>query len=51
MNATLISANLFESAGDFNLPVVIHVGFQTARYRMLDDARPLRCPTGWTAAR
>jgi hypothetical protein len=29
-------------AGDLNVPVVIHVGFQTSRYMKLDDARPHR---------
>jgi predicted TIM-barrel fold metal-dependent hydrolase len=31
-----------EFAGDHHLPVIIHVGFQTARYMKLDDARPHR---------
>lgn len=33
---------IVESAEDLNLPVVIHVGFQTARHMKLDDARPHR---------
>lgn len=33
---------IVEFAGDNNLPVVIHVGFQTARFMKLDDARPHR---------
>lgn len=33
---------IVEFAGDNNLLVVIHVGFQTAQYMKLDDARPHR---------
>lgn len=37
-----LTRQIIEFAGDNNLPVVIHVGFQTARYMKLDDARPHR---------